>query len=262
MGGRSSYFKVTSGRSKISENFSKNYYNEQYTKKPTKYTDQLKDETNQWVMDSTDRIVRENINAQTQFLSTLSKKFKGATELLDDKNILKIRSMPYSRSSTAAAAFISPGGGAYEMLQIVFNENKMNRTLSSLSDAAKYNIDKGFWSHSDKGKEIFHVIAHEYGHFIEKTLVEKEMQKAGKSARQGYINYDSIYENYSKQFTNEIKSIKQSKFDDNSSKRVSGYANLNYPENFAEVFAHLATTKKPNNWGKAMKIFLKEKGIL
>lgn len=51
--------------------------------------------------------------------------------------------------------------------------------------------------------------------------------------------------------------FKKSHFKD----RVSEYAYTNNQENFAEIFANLATSKRPTNWGKAMQIYLKEKEI-
>lgn len=261
MGGRGSAFKLTSGRS--DEKFLDGWYTETYTNLPTKSTDNLKNNYDTWVMSSTDNIRRDVMNEQSDFLKQISNKYKGSTSLLDKNNNLRIRSMKYSKGSRTYAAFVYPRDD-YENMQICFNERYINKTKKELTEKTKEQIDRGFWSKSDAKNIVNHTVAHEYGHFIERTLLEKyvlEHPKECKYVKSSLYAWDIFEEQQSKQIFNDIYKIKCEKFNDDSKKRISKYSEYNVHENFAEVFCNLVTTKKPSNWAKAMEIYLKEKGI-
>lgn len=257
MGGRGSAFKRTSGKS-ISEDWFDGWNEEDYTKLPTKNTDFLKEKKDVWVMDSTDVINRSTMNKQSDFIKELTTEYKGSTELLDSTNNLRIRSMKM-KSNNTYAAFVFPGNH-YGKMQICFNETKINKSEKELYKNTKEQIDNGFWSKSDSENIINHTIAHEYGHFVERTLIENFIQQNPAEYKQ-YKDFDSYYEEKSREIRKDIYNIKRTKLADPDRKRVSGYAEDSDPENFAEIFANLVTTKSASNWAKAMKIYLEEKNI-
>lgn len=261
MGGRGSAFKITSGRS--NENFFEGWKDETYTNLPTKSTDNLKINYDTWVMSSTDNIRRDVMNKQSDFLKSISNKYKGSTRLLDKDNNLRIRSMKYSKGSRTYAAFVYPRND-YDSMQICFNERYINKTKKELTEKTKEQIDRGFWSKSDAENIMNHTVAHEYGHFVERTLLEKYLKEHPneyKQVKSSTYAWDVFEEKQSKQIFQDIYKIKCEKFNDDSKERISKYSKENTHENFAEVFCNLVTTKKPTNWAKAMDIYLKENGI-
>lgn len=261
MGGRGSKFKITSGKSNINF-YGIDYQNETYTNKPTKDTDYLKDNKKTWTMSTTDFIKRDLMNSQTEFLKKVTNKYPGTSSLLTQNNNLRIRAVDFKNKHTLAA-FVSPGNGSYEKLQICYNSSAMKKSINQIKEEESKNQNNGYFSPSDDDMLINKTLAHEYGHFIEKTLVEKEIQNNVelKNSIKNFFDYDRCYYNLSKKFSKEILKIKKDKFNDNSFERISKYAQDSYPENFAEIFCNLVTQKNPTNWAKAMKIFLKEKGI-
>lgn len=256
MGGRGAAFKRTSGQVGY-EDFFRGWNDETYTKLPTNNTDYLKRKENTWVMSTTDNIQRNTMNEQTKFLANLAKEYSGSTELLTNENNLRIRALELKSTSTQAA-FVYPSSG-YEKMQICYNKKAIDKPITEIEKKTQSQIDIGFWSPCDKENLVNHTIAHEYGHFIERTLVEKRIkEKTGRSSR--FLD-SSEYNKYSKEIYKEIYNIKRERLDDKSKERVSRYAYDCTQENFAEIFANLATSKKPTNWGKAMEIYLKENGI-
>jgi hypothetical protein len=88
-------------------------------------------------------------------------------------------------------------------------------------------------------------LAHEYGHFIEKTLIEKNLKEHPEERinASNYYEYEKYYMKQSKKIYNEIYTIKKERFDDNDRKRVSNYAYESNAENFTEIFCNLTTSK-------------------
>ena len=258
MGGRGRAFLITSGLSSI--NFYENYNNETYTKKPTQNTDYLKNKKYTWTMSSTDKFNRTLMNSQPQFLSNLTKEQKTTSDLLSDDNNLRIRAINFKRPSIFAA-FVSPANGKYEKLQIVFNNQAMDKSIKDIEKSELDYQENHQFAPSDKNMLINKTLAHEYGHFVEKTLIEQDSKDNPKLKFNNSYDYNKYYMKKSKEIYNEIYQIKKEKFDDESRKRISKYAYDNYAENFAEIFCNLTTSKNPTNWGKAMKEYLRRKGI-
>lgn len=260
MGGRGSAFKITSGFSNI--NFDIGYDEETYTKLPTEHTDYLKNNKHTWTMNSTDKFNRDLMNSQTKFLSNITKEYKSSSNFLSNENNLRIRAMNFKREGVFAA-FVSPANGKYEKLQIVYNTQAMNKSIEQIKQEETRYQNIGEFAHSDKDKLINKTLAHEYGHFIEKTLIEKHLKEYPNEREKAsnYVEFQKYYSKQSRKIYDEIYKIKCEQFNDYSRKRVSKYAEETFAENFAEIFCNLTTSKRPTNWAKAMKIYLKEKGI-
>jgi SPP1 gp7 family putative phage head morphogenesis protein len=120
-----------------------------------------------------------------------------------------------------------------------------------------------------------YVVTHEYGHMVENSLFEQEMEKLGwdyanrmkfadfkKRTYSAQVKwYKNIRKNYSKQYNGEIVKIAKAQnpnFDLQAN--ISDYGKSNAEEFFAEVFAN-SQLSKPNELGQAMNIWLKEKGV-
>lgn len=256
MGGRGSAFKITTGRSH--EDWFKDYDTETYTLLPTSNTEKLKNKRNTWVMSTTDDLQRKVMNEQSEFLRNLSDEYSGSTNLLTKDNNLRIRALPLKSSSTMAA-FVFPFD-KYNKMQICYNKKFFNQAQNEIYKNSKKNIDSGWHSHSDEENIVNHTIAHEYGHFVERTIVEKYKNNNPEEYSQ-FSDFETYYKAKSKEICKKIYQIKAEQLGDKTHDRVSEYAYDCYPENFAEIFANLATSKKPTNWGNAMKIFLKEEKI-
>lgn len=257
MGGRGSSFLKTSGRT--NEDWFKDYDYETYTNKPTASTDFLKDIKNTWVMSTTDVINRPVMNKQSDFIKTLASDYSGSIQLLDESNNLHIRALTLKSSSTYAA-FVFPRSD-YKKMQICFNLKKINQPEDVLKNNTKTQIDSGYWSYSDDNNLVNHTVAHEYGHFVERTIIEKKAKKVPIEQRELTYNFEEYYHKKSKEIYDEIYKIKCSNYGDNSKQRISRYAQDSYQENFAEIFANLTTSKHPTNWAKAMDTYLKQEGI-
>ncbi len=121
-----------------------------------------------------------------------------------------------------------------------------------------------------------YTVTHEYGHMLENSLFEQEMEKLGwdYANRSKFVDvkkrtpsaqikwYANIRKNYSKYYNNEIVEIAKAQnpnFDLQAN--ISRYGQTKAEEFFAETFAN-SQLSKPNELGKAMNIWLKEKGVV
>lgn len=124
---------------------------------------------------------------------------------------------------------------------------------------------------SENEYEIY-TVTHEYGHMLENTIIYSEMKQYGlekladeinidaKTAKKMYKPYYDIHNKVTKDCFSEITDIAKKENPEFSlSENISQYGKTNYAEFFAEVFAN-SQLSKPNELGKAMQKWLKQKG--
>lgn len=124
---------------------------------------------------------------------------------------------------------------------------------------------------SENEYEIY-TVTHEYGHMLENTIIYSEMKQYGlekladeinidaKTAKKMYKPYYDIHNKVTKDCFSEIMDIAKKENPEFSlSENISQYGKTNYSEFFAEVFAN-SQLSKPNELGKAMQKWLKQKG--
>ena len=126
------------------------------------------------------------------------------------------------------------------------------------------------------GELSVYSVTHEYGHMLQNSLVQKRMEELGwdasnprafidnskktKNARlKWYCNVDNTVKD--ENFREIIAIAKQNNPQFSLEDNISKYGKKNKAEFFAEVFAN-SQLSKPNELGKAMNIWLKEKGLI
>lgn len=232
-------------------------------------TQKLKDK-NIHIKQSTDHIEEEVLMPNINKVDSLTRKYIETSNILDKKQTeLAIRSDVLK--GDAVACFI--GSADFSSLQIILKKDLSFANRERAEAISQNEIDTGFWSKSDKNEIINHSITHEFGHYVQRVLMEKDKQtKEGKEkyaqVMEEYYNAKSYAErekilktyseDYATKFFKEIQRIHRKKFGKEDENEISEYGRRSNTEAFAELFANLNTTKKPYKLSLAMEEFLKE----
>lgn len=242
------------------------------TKLPHKgFTDKLK-QKNIHIKESTDKISEEILLANVSKIDDMTNKYKRTTKLLK-KTDEELRIRSHTLQNNVAAAFLSSPTD-FERLQVVYNKDLQFMNKEQLENSTKEQIDKKYWTRSDD--LVNHTISHEYGHYIQRILMERDIQKnkedkerrekliadIKKSASQQKAQH--LINAYSEEFaTRYIKSVQRvcrKNFGRDYEKiKLSDYGETSNREYFAEIFCNSETNTNPDDIGKAMQIYLKKK---
>ena len=153
--------------------------------------------------------------------------------------------------------------------QICFNARVL-KDIPSIERIIESSQKTGHSVKTDKNKAIFHIVTHEFGHFVEDCIIQKKIQQNvfDWSKYRKLIqskDYDKQYEaneirkKYAEEIKLQIKQIATDKYNATGSQlKTSKYGESDDFEFFAEIYAEsqLHTTRKPLI--KAMQDFLKE----
>lgn len=147
-------------------------------------------------------------------------------------------------------------------ISIEYASSKL-KTLETVEKQAEDAQKVGWWMPTSKEHYKDQVVTHEFGHAVQSYLVRQEM-KTRSTANSRLADYYSVF-GYDKSIAmahrRQIVSIARK---DNPGvdvlKGLSKYGGKNASEFFAETFAN-AFCGAPNELGKAMLKFLKEKGV-
>ena len=235
------------------------------------YTEKLK-QKNVHIKKSTDKISEEILLANIAKVDEMINKYKKTTKVLQKHNEeLRIRS--HILPTNVSAAFISSQTD-FEHLQVIYNKDIQHMNKERLENETRQQIKQKYWTRSDD--LVNHTISHEYGHYIQRILMERDIQKNNedKERRQKLISdinktknlnkTKKLIQEYSEEYaTKYIKSVQRvcrKNFGRDYEKNVlSGYSTKNNREYFAEIFCNSETNTYPDDIGKAMQIYLKKK---
>lgn len=242
------------------------------TKLPHKgYTQKLKDK-HIHIKKSTDNIDEAIIVPNAHKVQELTNKYTKTTKTLQ-KNDEQLRIRSNKLSNNVAAAFIS-SPVEFKNLQVVYNQDIQFMNKERLERQAKNEINSGFWTKSDD--LVNHTITHEYGHYIQRILMERDISQHNEDkARKQKLLSDidqsksrsktqKLIQEYSEEYaTKYIKSIQRvcrKNFGrDYEKEKLSDYSTESNREYFAEIFCNAETNTNPDDIGKAMKIYLNKK---
>lgn len=281
MGGRGSAFisyENSNGSSGIDLNIIDNILDSIDEDKDTKlphdgYTDKLKS-NNIHIKESTDKISEDILVPNATKIYDMSQKYKKPTkELKNQQQELRVRS---HKLNDSVNAMFSSSPTNFENLQIIYNHDIKYMTKERLEKNTQKQIESNYWTRSDKDELVNHTISHEYGHFIQRVLMERDIQKnkQDKERREKLLNdiksaktnkkIKDIMQEYAEEYaTKYIKSVQRvcrKNFGrDYEKKPLSRYATDSNREYFAEIFCNSETNKNPDDIGKAMKIYLNKK---
>lgn len=156
------------------------------------------------------------------------------------------------------------------------NRGFYDKTKEWFLESSKKAVES-FWSMPcSADNALFYNVTHEYGHLLENMIIAEEMKAQGwtteapttfldmkkKTAKARFRWYDNISKWTKKKIVDEIVAIaKKNSEEFELLKNLSRYGRTNDAEFFAEVFAN-SQLGEPNELGKAMNEWLKQKGLI
>lgn len=233
-------------------------------------TQKLKDK-NIHIKESTDHLPEDVFIPNVRKIDSLTRKYIDTSDILENKQEqLSIRSDKLK--SNTVACFVSNSN--FSGLQIVLNKDLTFANRERVEKMAKDQIDIGYWSQSDKHELVNHTLTHEFGHYVQKVIMEKEKETPKGKERynkmsEALSNTNNINEKnlilktYSEdcatRYFKEIQRIHRKMFGTKEDEKdISEYAKKSNRETFAELFANLNTSKNPSKLSQAMLIFLEK----
>ena len=197
------------------------------------------------VMASTDKIPEEILMPNLKKIEKMLNKNPKFYNYLNKEKV-------YIRTETISDSRISACFSVDEVKkQIIFNSNLARKNRESVENVAREQIKANWWTKSDKDELINHVTVHEFGHYVQRILIDKQAKKDGKEFA------DRSYE--LKQRENMRAEIKKICYNQLGHKpKTSRYGDTKAGEFFAETFCELYTSKNPSPTAKALEIYLKE----
>ena len=258
MGGRSSSFKFNEQTGEIFSQVTKVYplienNADTISEINNTYIDELQ-EDNHIVCRSTNSFNYEIMNSNFKKIYEIIKKYPIIANNLNDAE-LNIRGATFSDKSTQAC--FSYNVKNKENMTIFLGQDVYTKNKQVVEMNAKFNQNKGFWSKSDDKELVNSVIAHEYGHFIEKLIIDKKIQNCPKTHDMDAYQLKNYFNLQSGLIKRKIISIQKERFNDVNT-HISDYGETNSNEFFAETFANLVTSKTPTTLAKSLEIYLKE----
>lgn len=223
------------------------------------------------IKESTDKIPEDIFVPNIIKIDSLSRKYRTSTDILQDtQQPLSIRSAKMPLNTQAC---FSSESTKFSQLQIVFNKDLTIASKDAVENNIQKQINSGYWTKSDKKELINHTPTHEYGHYIQKVLMEQDSKtQEGKRIKEEYLKKyinsknkrlitQEYAENYATKYFKQIQRINRREFGKESMTDISLYGETSNRECFAELFANANTTKNPTNLSKSLDIFLKERNI-
>lgn len=225
------------------------------------------------IKESTDKINEDIFIPNVNKFNDLANKYTNATVPLQESGEqLRIRA---TKMPGQVQAVFSANATNMQELQIAFNKDLALANKESLEKSVQEQIDTNFWSKSDKSELINHTPSHEFGHYVQRILMENE-----RKTPEGQARYDEFIkklqnakpqkqrqiaqeysETYATEYFKQIQKIHRKEFGKEDINDISRYGRTNNRECFAELFANANTTKEPTNLSKSLDIFLEERNL-
>lgn len=256
MGGRSGSFKTNSTTGiKFSDNGSFKPLIEaekdSISERNNDYIDILQ-ESNINICTSTDTFKAENINPNIKKIHEITERFSGIQKNIKHSQ-LDIRGAKFSGSTVACFSY-NPWNK--DNMTIFLNSNLEKLSRDKIEQKTQKQIDNKDWAPCDRNELINQDVAHEYGHFVQKLIFEKQKDKelTSKMSAQQIDSYEKMLALKIKKDILKIQKERFNKTDD----FISNYGDYSNFEFFAETFANLVTSKEPTTLAKSLEIYIKE----
>ncbi len=226
-----------------------------------------------FIKESTDLIPENIFKPNINKIDHLTRKYLDSTQILKNQNKqMSIRSIKLNNLTTAC--YISNNHNLNN-LQIILNDKIKHTKKSSLETNVQKIIDRGYWVKTDKKELVNQAITHEFGHHIQRVLME--LDKTTSSGRERYNNYledvkkaktksqiknlgNKFFEDYATEYFKAIQRIERKEFNHiTTHDELSGYSTESNSEAFAELFAKANCTKDKDTLSKSMDLFLSKK---
>lgn len=236
------------------------------------YTKKLIDK-NIHIKQSTDKISEEIIVPNAEKINQLTNKYSYTEKALHKKDE-ELRVRAAEMPANTEAMFVS-NAIDFTNLQLVYNGDIKYSTKERMERNTQEQINMGYWVKSDKEQLINHTVTHEFGHYVQRVLMEKDQKtKAGQAQYERLIEelkstnkekrktiVRKYSEDYAIKYFNSIQRIARKEYGrDYENQPLSNYAKENTRETFAELFCSLNTNSNPDNdLVKAMEIYLKRR---
>ena len=220
---------------------------------------------------STDNFNEEIFIPNIKKVDHLTRKYIDTSNILKETNHdLNIRAgkMP---SGVSACFVYNPMN--FDILNIVFNQDIKFMDKKRLNSQVQEQIDSGFWMKPKKSEYVNYTLTHEFGHYVQRVLMEKEAKTtqgkqeideikmhilSAKSKKEAELITRKFAEDKATKYFKEIQRIHRKEFGKEDTTLLSRYGQTNNREAFAELFAELNTSNNPNTLSKSMEIFLKK----
>lgn len=256
MGGRSSNFSINKSTGQTRTQKTKIYPltdEDSISEINNDYIDILQDK-NHIVCHSTDNFNYDLVEPNLKKLNQMIDKFPGVAYNLKGYEV-NVRGALFDPPNVSACFEYYPQGK--EEMTIWLNKDLYTKPKQLVYENEKATRQMGYFSKSDDNELLNAVISHEYGHFIEKLIIDKKLKdnenfldmKPNEKSREFSLQAAKI--------KHEILKIEKERFNSNET-HISDYGEENAKEFFAEAFANLATSKNPTNIAKATEIYVKE----
>lgn len=216
------------------------------------YIDILQDE-NINVCISTDNFKAENFNPNIKKIYEITDKFNGIAKNIKHSQ-LDVRGAEFEGNTVACFSYYVD---RKDDMTIFLNSNLSKVSKQMLELETKSQVDAKYWSPCDKEEYINHTLAHEYGHFVEKLLIDKKMQADERSKNMSYVEKKQLHNILAVKIKFDILKIQQERFN-KKDKFISDYGEKDSREFFAETFANLVNSKNPTTLAKSLEIYIKE----
>lgn len=237
-------------------------------------TEKLKNK-NIHIKESTDNLPEDVFIPNIKKIDHLTRKYVETSNILKAKNQeMAVRS---DRLATYTEACFISSGTDFSSLQIVLNKDLKHSNRKRVEENTQSQIDSGYWMKSDKDQLVNQTITHEFGHYVQRVLMEKDKQtKNGNKEYSDFINnikncttpkqVSKLVRTYSEykatKYFKQIQRIHRKEFGKESIEDISRYGRESNREAFAELFANLNTCKNPTSLAKSMSIFLDKNFIV
>ena len=226
-----------------------------------------------------DKLPKKVIQATTSTIAQLNANFPKIAKFIDESNcaltVTTDSNLVNDITPMATQSGLDWKHNTLKVDNLFLNAN--NNSLSSLKSmktSVKDSCTKGFYMPCAPDNYQSYLIAHEYGHIVQTYLMRdrhdwKNLAKTSKSKSQPEKYQEAIKDTYKEMYKELVKVGKKSGYITDYEKSVdnvslyalskAGQGDLS--EVFAESFANMVCGS-PNEWGKTMEAYLKEKGVL
>ena len=279
MGGRGGFFKSFEyDKSKSYSSFKEAIYSEEAENSKNDEDTKLEhDGLTKKLLDKNIHIKQSTDNFRKDVLMpNINKVNKLSNKYLDTSRVLKQNDKEFGvradkLPNNTVACFRSYADSLSNM-RIVLNKDIQFANKHTIESSVKQQIKENYWTKCDDENLASHSITHEFGHYVQRVLMEREkhtkkgsrfFKKFEEDTKTQPHKYNEIqskyYEEHAQRALNSIDNLQYKlfktrfKFND-----MSDYGRENACETFAEAFAELNNYKNHSNFAKAMEIYLKQ----
>lgn len=278
MGGRGSLYTTYSNANAGGSDLPNLFFEEEENDTEKEYngkTEKLKGK-NIHIKESTDDLPEDIFIPNINKIDSLSRKYLKTQQILKDtEQQISIKSRNLDNNAVACFSFL-PDEFTNMSIQLDKRTFKNAKNRQSYEKDVAEQIRQGHWLKTDAKEYVNSTISHEYGHYVQRVLMELDRQTPeGKKIYEDFKNSyrsaktksarthiaKSYREAYATKYFKAIQREHRKYFnkEQDIDEIMSGYGKESDREAFAELFMHLNCSKQPNTFAQAMESFLNKK---